>query len=75
MKFRKIFAIGDIHGDFNALATILEKMGLIDESGHWNGGKARLVLTGDIMTMPGLPKVPAAETIDIDENDQIVGLF
>jgi formate--tetrahydrofolate ligase len=34
-----------------------------------------VVLTGDIMTMPGLPKVPAAESIDIDENDQIVGLF
>lgn len=34
-----------------------------------------VVLTGDIMTMPGLPKIPAAETIDIDENDQIVGLF
>lgn len=34
-----------------------------------------VVLTGDIMTMPGLPKIPAAESIDIDENDQIVGLF
>jgi formate--tetrahydrofolate ligase len=34
-----------------------------------------VVLTGDIMTMPGLPKVPAAESIDIDENDQTVGLF
>jgi formate--tetrahydrofolate ligase len=34
-----------------------------------------VVLTGDIMTMPGLPKVPAAESIDIDENEQIVGLF
>ncbi|MEN6451450.1 MAG: formate--tetrahydrofolate ligase [Thermoguttaceae bacterium] len=34
-----------------------------------------VVLTGDIMTMPGLPKAPAAETIDIDENEQIVGLF
>jgi formate--tetrahydrofolate ligase len=34
-----------------------------------------VVLTGDIMTMPGLPKVPAAESIDIDENGQIVGLF
>jgi formate--tetrahydrofolate ligase len=33
------------------------------------------VLTGDIMTMPGLPKVPAAETIDINENEEIVGLF
>ena len=34
-----------------------------------------VVLTGDIMTMPGLPKVPAAESIDIDENGKIVGLF
>lgn len=34
-----------------------------------------VVLTGDVMTMPGLPKTPAAETIDIDENEQIVGLF
>jgi formate--tetrahydrofolate ligase len=34
-----------------------------------------VVLTGDIMTMPGLPKVPAAESIDVDENEQIVGLF
>jgi len=34
-----------------------------------------VVLTGDIMTMPGLPKVPSAEVIDIDENGQIVGLF
>ena len=34
-----------------------------------------VVLTGDIMTMPGLPKVPAAESIDIDANEQIVGLF
>ena len=31
--------------------------------------------TGDIMTMPGLPKVPAAERIDIDENGKITGLF
>ena len=30
-----------------------------------------VVLTGDIMTMPGLPKVPAAERIDVDENGQI----
>ena len=34
-----------------------------------------VVLTGDIMTMPGLPKVPAAENIDVDENGNIVGLF
>jgi len=34
-----------------------------------------VVLTGDIMTMPGLPKVPAAERIDIDESGVITGLF
>lgn len=34
-----------------------------------------VVLTGDIMTMPGLPKVPAAENIDVDEQGRITGLF
>ena len=33
-----------------------------------------VVLTGDIMTMPGLPKVPSAETIDLAEKGNIVGL-
>ena len=34
-----------------------------------------VALTGDIMTMPGLPKVPSAEKIDVDENGKISGLF
>lgn len=34
-----------------------------------------VVLTGDILTMPGLPKRPAAENIDVDENGRITGLF
>ena len=34
-----------------------------------------VVLAGKIMTMPGLPKVPAAENIDIDDNGEIVGIF
>lgn len=34
-----------------------------------------VVLTGDIMTMPGLPKVPAAESIDVDSTGKISGLF
>lgn len=34
-----------------------------------------VALTGDIMTMPGLPKLPAAEKIDVDENGKISGLF
>ena len=34
-----------------------------------------VVLAGKIMTMPGLPKVPAAESIDIDKNNEIIGIF
>ncbi|HHV46824.1 MAG TPA: formate--tetrahydrofolate ligase [Tissierellia bacterium] len=40
-----------------------------------NGAGFIVALTGDIMTMPGLPKVPAANNIDILENGEIVGLF
>ena len=40
-----------------------------------NGAGFIVVLTGDIMTMPGLPKVPAANRMDIIENGEIVGLF
>lgn len=40
-----------------------------------NGAGFIVVLTGDIMTMPGLPKVPAAEKMDILDDDTIVGLF
>ena len=34
-----------------------------------------VALTGEIMTMPGLPKVPAAERIDVDSTGKITGLF
>ena len=40
-----------------------------------NGAGFIVALTGDIMTMPGLPKVPAANKMDILENGEIVGLF
>ena len=39
------------------------------------GASFLVALTGDIMTMPGLPKVPAAEKVDVDENGKISGLF
>ena len=39
------------------------------------GAEFIVVLTGKIMTMPGLPKVPSAESIDLDENGNIVGIF
>jgi len=34
-----------------------------------------VVVCGDIMTMPGLPRVPAANSIDMDEKGEVVGLF
>ena len=40
-----------------------------------NGAGFVVAYTGDIMTMPGLPKVPAANSIDVDENGVITGLF
>ena len=39
------------------------------------GAEFIVVLTGDIMTMPGLPRVPAAEAVDVDQSGNIVGLF
>jgi formate--tetrahydrofolate ligase len=39
------------------------------------GAEFIVMICGDIMTMPGLPKVPAANSIDVDENGRIVGLF
>ena len=39
------------------------------------GAEFIVVITGKIFTMPGLPKVPSAENIDIDENGEIVGIF
>jgi formate--tetrahydrofolate ligase len=39
------------------------------------GAEFIVMICGDIMTMPGLPKVPAADSIDIDENGKVVGLF
>ena len=43
---------------------------------YLNAGAGFVVaLTGALMTMPGLPKVPAANRIDVDENGMITGLF
>ncbi|MFN5446331.1 MAG: formate--tetrahydrofolate ligase [bacterium] len=39
------------------------------------GAQFIVMICGDIMTMPGLPKVPSAEKIDVDDNGKIVGLF
>ena len=39
------------------------------------GAEFIVMVCGDIMTMPGLPKVPSAEKIDLDENGKVTGLF
>lgn len=39
------------------------------------GAEFVVMVCGDIMTMPGLPKVPSAEFIDIDDRGRVVGLF
>jgi formate--tetrahydrofolate ligase len=39
------------------------------------GAEFVVMICGDMMTMPGLPKVPSAERIDVDENGKVVGLF
>ncbi len=44
----RIVAVGDVHGDVEALADVLRMAGLIDAKGAWIGGKAHLVQTGDI---------------------------
>ena len=39
------------------------------------GAEFVVAICGEIMTMPGLPRVPSADSIDIDANGKIVGLF
>jgi formate--tetrahydrofolate ligase len=39
------------------------------------GAEFIVMICGDIMTMPGLPKVPSAEKIDLDDDGKVVGLF
>jgi formate--tetrahydrofolate ligase len=39
------------------------------------GAQFIVMICGDIMTMPGLPKVTSAEKIDVDDNGKIIGLF
>ncbi|MEE8523585.1 MAG: metallophosphoesterase, partial [Thermoanaerobaculia bacterium] len=46
---RRIVAVGDIHGAFNGVRTILREAALIDEHDHWAGGDAILVQTGDFL--------------------------
>ncbi|HEY2019456.1 MAG TPA: metallophosphoesterase, partial [Bryobacteraceae bacterium] len=44
----RVVAVGDIHGDYNALVEVLRAAGVIDKKDRWIGGKTHLVQTGDI---------------------------
>src|SRR5688572_15037539 len=44
----RVVAVGDVHGDLDAFEEVLRLTGLIDTKGHWSGGKAHLVQTGDV---------------------------
>jgi hypothetical protein len=45
----RVVAVGDIHGDFDALVSILRETGIIDAQHNWSGGSATLVQTGDFL--------------------------
>lgn len=44
---RRVVAVGDIHGDYESLVSILQTAGLVDSKPRWSGGRATLVVTGD----------------------------
>ena len=45
----RVVAVGNVHGDLNALVSILQETGIIDDQRRWSGGNATLVQTGDIL--------------------------
>jgi len=51
-----ITAVADIHGDFDALAALLQHAGLIDAEHHWTGGSTTLVQTGDVLDRGPKPR-------------------
>ena len=46
---KKIIAIGDVHGDFGHLFTILNRLNIIDDDNNWTGGDTIIVQTGDVL--------------------------
>jgi hypothetical protein len=68
---KKLYAIGDIHGDFNALIICLTKIGLIDDKYHWCGGEAHVVQVGDILDR----KIRDTEYTDEDSEFKIISLI
>ena len=53
---QRIVAVGDVHGDIDAFASILREAGLIDAAGQWAGGSAILVQLGDVLDRGPRPR-------------------
>ena len=70
---KKIDFIGDVTTNSEIKQLVGQKKAY--EEQLKNGAEFVVAKTGKIMTMPGLPKIPAAEQIDIDENGNIIGIF
>ena len=70
-KVEKLYALGDIHGDFNAFILCLKKAKLIDNNYHWCGGKAHVVQVGDILDR----KIRDVEYSDEDSEFKIISLI
>ena len=51
-----VVAIGDVHGDFDDFATILQRAGLIDAQHHWTGDQTTLVQVGDLLDRGPKPR-------------------
>jgi TPR repeat protein len=45
----RVVSVGDVHGDYDQLFTVLKSAGVIDDQGNWTGGKTHLVQTGDVL--------------------------
>lgn len=59
----RLVAIGDVHGDLDALLAILRAAGAVDEAGHWSGGALFVVQTGDLLDR-GDQEEAILETVD-----------
>jgi hypothetical protein len=75
-----LVAIGDVHGDFDAFVTILQRAGLIDPQKHWTGGKATFVQVGDLLDRGPKPRqvmdlMMSLEKEAAQAGGQVVGLL
>jgi hypothetical protein len=69
--YEKVYAIGDIHGDYNAFVLCLKKAELIDDNYHWCGKDAHVVQVGDVLDR----KIRDTEYTDEDSEFKLIALI